>query len=202
MARPRAPEEERRSECFAIRLTPAERLALQEEAERLSLSPTSLARQRLLRGRVVVQEHRRLDPRQAFELGRIGVNLNQIARALNSGQNLNSAAIEAALGELRQLLAAALRPGPDAGTGEPDAGVGGFVGEVRAAGEDAPPLPEIGEACAGGETGAEIQGGEVCEPIVPEQPSPETGESADPAPTRPTAAPVPNKPPMGAPHGS
>jgi hypothetical protein len=114
MARPRRPEDERRSECFAIRLTPGERIALQDEAERLSLSPTSLARQRLLRGRVVVQEHRRLDPRQAFELGRIGINLNQIARALNSGQNINPAAIEGALAELRGLLADIVRPGAEA----------------------------------------------------------------------------------------
>ncbi len=145
MARPRAPEEERRSECFAIRLTPAERLALQEEAERLSLSPTSLARQRLLRGRVVVQEHRRLDPRQVFELGRIGVNLNQIARALNSGQNINPAAIEAALAELRTLLAQIVRPSGDAPAGGPEAGTGGRVGESREAEEAAPSLPQNGD---------------------------------------------------------
>ncbi len=145
MARPRAPEEERRSECFAIRLTPAERLALQEEAERLSLSPTSLARQRLLRGRVVVQEHRQLDPRQVFELGRIGVNLNQIARALNSGQNINPAAIEAALAELRTLLAQIVRPGGDAPAGVPEAGTGEFVSESREAEEVAPPLRQNGD---------------------------------------------------------
>jgi len=142
MARPRAPEEERRSECFAIRLTPAERLALQEEAERLSLSPTSLARQRLLRGRVVVQEHRRLDPRQVFELGRIGVNLNQIARALNSGQNINPAAIEAALAELRSLLAQIVRPSGDAPAGGPEAGTGGSVAQSREVEEATPQLPQ------------------------------------------------------------
>lgn len=155
MARPRSSETERRSECFAIRLTPGERIALIAEAERLAISPTSLARQRLLRGRVVVQEHRRLDPRQVFELGRIGVNLNQIARALNSGQSINPATIEAALAELRQLLAGILSARAEAGPG------------VRggADAEAAPPLPEIGD-------GGDAPAGE-----------------ADPAPTRPAAAP-------------
>jgi hypothetical protein len=113
MARPRRSDDERRSECLTIRLTPAERLALLAEAEQLSITPTSLARQRLIRGRLVVHEHRRLDPRQVFELGRIGVNLNQIARALNSGQHLNPATIEGVLAELKRLIGEILRPEAD-----------------------------------------------------------------------------------------
>lgn len=111
MARPRSSEDERRSECFAIRLTPGERLALTHEAERLSISPTELARQRLTKGRVVVHEHRQLAPRQVFELGRIGINLNQIARALNSRQNINPATIESAIDELKKLIASLLLDG-------------------------------------------------------------------------------------------
>jgi hypothetical protein len=111
MARPRSSEVERRSECFAIRLTPAERLSLLDEAERLSISPTELARQRLITGRVVVHEHRQLAPRQVFELGRIGVNLNQIARALNSRQNINPATIEGAIDELKRLIASLMLDG-------------------------------------------------------------------------------------------
>jgi hypothetical protein len=173
MARPRGSEDERRSECFAIRLTPAERLALQDEAERLSISPTSLARQRLLSGRVVVHEHRRLDPRQAFELGRIGVNLNQIARALNSGQRLNPAAIEAALAELGELLAEIVRPRSEIGENPATAAV---------------PSPEIGE-------GGEAPAGDAPSPET----GPETGEAADTAPIRPTAAKPTQKPPPRAP---
>ncbi len=105
MARPRISDEERRSECFTVRLAPAERLALQAEAARLRMSPTELARQRVLRGRVVVREHRQLDPRLVFELGKIGVNLNQIARALNSQQQVNPAVIHAAIAELRPVIA-------------------------------------------------------------------------------------------------
>lgn len=124
MARPRSSEDERRSECFAIRLTPAERLSLLDEAERLSMSPTELARQRLTRGRVVVHEHRKLGPRQVFELGRIGVNLNQIARALNSRQNINPATIESAIAELRQLIAGLLSGGGEAPAGGREAPAG------------------------------------------------------------------------------
>jgi Mobilization protein NikA len=134
MARPRSSEDERRSECFAIRLTPGERLALQDAAERFSMSPTELARQRLTKGRVVVHEHRQLDPRQVFELGKIGVNLNQIARALNSRQNINPATIESAIAELKKLIASLLLDGgPDApkpgacGGGEAPAGRSGEV---------------------------------------------------------------------------
>ena len=84
MARPPKDDTERRSQCFAIRLTPSERLSLIAEAERLAISPTELARKRITRGRIVVQEHRQQDPRLVFQLSKIGVNLNQIARALNS----------------------------------------------------------------------------------------------------------------------
>jgi hypothetical protein len=111
MARPRAPDTDRRSECFAIRLTPGECIALQDEAERLSMTPTELARQRLTKGRVVVHEHRQLAPRQVFELGRIGVNLNQIARALNARQNVNPATIQSAIEELKPLIASLMLDG-------------------------------------------------------------------------------------------
>jgi hypothetical protein len=105
MARPRKDDEERRCEFLTVRLTPAERLSLIAEAERLCLSLAELARQRLTKGRVVVQQHRKLDPQQAFELGRIGVNLNQIARALNSQQRLNPATVQGSIDELKELIA-------------------------------------------------------------------------------------------------
>ena len=162
MARPRCSEGERRSECFAIRLTPAERLSLLDEAERLAISPTELARQRLTRGRVVVHEHRQLDPRQVFELGRIGVNLNQIARALNSRQNINPATIEAAIKELKQLIASVLLDGRLGGGGEAPAG-----------------SPE-----AEGESGGEAPVGEPGEPS-PHRPNRRPGAEAGP----PTGAP-------------
>jgi hypothetical protein len=131
MARPKTSDDERRSEFLVLRLTPAERLALIAEAERLSMTLTELARQRITRGRVVVREHRQLDPRQVFELGKIGVNLNQIARALNARQNINPATIEAAIGELNELIAVILQPGdglPNSGEGGADARAGDDVG--------------------------------------------------------------------------
>ncbi len=108
MARPRISDDERRSECFTIRVSPAERLALQAEAARLRMSPTELARARVLKGHVVVREHRQPDPRLIFELNKIGVNLNQIARALNSQQNVNPAVIEGTVAALQPVLAGLL----------------------------------------------------------------------------------------------
>lgn len=121
MARPRIGDNERRSELLVLRLTPAERLALVAEAERLSMTLTELARTRVVKGRVVVREHRQLAPRQVFELGKIGVNLNQIARALNERQNLNPATIESAIHELKTLIASLLpgAPGGPPEDGEP-----------------------------------------------------------------------------------
>ncbi len=127
MARPRVSEDDRRSECFAIRLTPNERIALQTEAERLALTPTELARQKLVEGRVVVRGHRQLSPQHVFTLGRIGVNLNQIARTLNSGRAMASGEIDEVLRELRQILAAIIGEGGPSG-GDPAAGGGPTAG--------------------------------------------------------------------------
>jgi hypothetical protein len=119
MARPRTSDDERRSEFLVLRLTPAERLTLVAEAERLSLTLTELCRQRVVKGRVVVHEHRQLAQRHIFELGKIGVNLNQIARALNERQNLNPATIESAIDELKTLIAGLLIGDPGARAGGP-----------------------------------------------------------------------------------
>lgn len=143
MARPRISDEERRSECFTIRLAPDERLALLAEAGRLRMSPTELARQRVLKGRVVVREHRQQDPRLVFQLGKIGVNLNQIARALNERQSVNPALINAAIEDLRPVIARLML--------DPDAGDGVSVDEPTPARPHSTPRgPASGKAPPGG----------------------------------------------------
>ena len=72
MARPRLGEEERRTRTVGVRVTEAEAEELQERAQAARLSMGAYLRRRGLGQRV-------------RELNRIGVNLNQMARAMNSG---------------------------------------------------------------------------------------------------------------------
>ncbi len=83
--RPPLPAEERRDRRAVVRLTAAEVLEVADRAASARLAPAVYMRRRALAEpvrRVVVQ---RLGAAERRELNRIGVNLNQIARALNAG---------------------------------------------------------------------------------------------------------------------
>lgn len=84
MARPRKDPAEQRTETLGIRLTPAERLQLDQAASAAGLTPSEYARRLALQGRVAIRQSRALDPAVFEELRRIGVNLNQLARVANS----------------------------------------------------------------------------------------------------------------------
>ena len=77
MARPRLDEEERRARTVGVRVTEAEEAELRERAQAARLSMGAYLRRRALGQRVRIAAELR-------ELNRIGVNLNQMARALNS----------------------------------------------------------------------------------------------------------------------
>ena len=83
MARPRLGEEERRSRTVGVRVTEAEAEELQERAQGARLSMG--AYRRGLGQRVRMGAERRLGAAELRELNRIGVNLNQMARAMNAG---------------------------------------------------------------------------------------------------------------------
>ena len=85
MARPRLGEEERRGRTVGVRVTEAEAEELQERAQGARLSLGAYLRRRALGQRVRSAVERRLGAAELRELNRIGVNLNQMARALNSG---------------------------------------------------------------------------------------------------------------------
>lgn len=85
MARPRLVEEQRRSRTVGVRLTAGEAEALSAQARAARLSLGAYVRRRALGQRVRVVEERRLGAEELRELNRIGVNLNQVARQLNSG---------------------------------------------------------------------------------------------------------------------
>ena len=85
MARPRLGEEHRRTRTVGVRVTEAEAAELRERAQAARLSMGAYLRRRALGQRVRMVAERRLGAAELRELNRIGVNLNQMARAMNSG---------------------------------------------------------------------------------------------------------------------
>lgn len=111
MARPRLDEEERRTRTLGVRLTAGEAEALSEQARAARLSMGAYVRRRALGQHVRVAEERRLGPAELRELNRIGVNLNQIARLLNSGAARAPTGTRTAVERVEELVAGLLSGG-------------------------------------------------------------------------------------------
>ena len=115
MPRPKKQQQEARSVVFGVRFTADERAALEAAAATLGVSPTDYARAAVLGGRVEAAPVP-LPPSgcslsvapagvaHIVALNRVGVNLNQIARALHSGLGLVPADLEACLERVNVLL--------------------------------------------------------------------------------------------------
>lgn len=104
-----------------IHMTPEERVALRAAAEAAGLGPSSYARRVVMRSLGLEPKVRRRPSEMAAAigrmlgtLGRIGSNLNQLARAANRGVQVPAASVDVAQAELAQLTAAvmALRQEP------------------------------------------------------------------------------------------
>ena len=84
MARPKkAPDELRSERLPAPRVTASELVFIEEQAARAGLGLAEYCRRRIL-GFRVTSRRSSADDRVLAELNRIGVNVNQIARAMNS----------------------------------------------------------------------------------------------------------------------
>ncbi|MEZ5896970.1 MAG: MobC family plasmid mobilization relaxosome protein [Parvularculaceae bacterium] len=105
MGRPKKQLHEKRSQRFNIRYSPAEMRHIRLQAHKAGLEPHEYARRRTL-GHIVVTQTTtgRTDPALINELNRIGVNLNQIARAANMGREVEED-WSALIIELRRVLA-------------------------------------------------------------------------------------------------
>lgn len=106
MARPRKSEFEKRTAHLPpVRLTDAELVAIADQAKAAGLSVSEYARQRLAGGSVTVRDRRpaRSQARLLSELNRCGVNLNQVARHLNSGAAMSDD-LGIVLAELHRVL--------------------------------------------------------------------------------------------------
>lgn len=106
MPRPTKHPDEQRSVRLTVRYTAAERVFLEEQAVAAGVSVSDLVRRRSL-GLAVQPRRARADAALLSELNAVGVNLNQIARNLNTGRALRMDA-EVALSELRGLIARVL----------------------------------------------------------------------------------------------
>lgn len=104
IGRPRKDPQELRSDRLPdIRVTAAERLFIETEAAAAGLSVSEFMRRRALGGKIIAKPTA-ADDALLVALNRAGVNLNQIARAVNSGRDL-PAHFAAALAEVRAAVA-------------------------------------------------------------------------------------------------
>ena len=88
-----------------MRVTEAEAEELQERAQGARLSLGAYLRRRGLGQRVRLAAERRLGAAELRELNRIGVNLNQMARAMNSGAVSSPAETQEAVERVGELVA-------------------------------------------------------------------------------------------------
>jgi hypothetical protein len=102
MARPKKAPEEKRDARISPRFTTAEQAEVEQNASALGISPPEFARRRILSYRLpeaAMSEQARASLGAAFN--RLGVNLNQITRKLNS---LNRGPVPSALEDELQAL--------------------------------------------------------------------------------------------------
>ena len=82
---PRPAPNRRRNVCVSVRMTPAEKEALDRNAEKAGLSRTEyLIRNALDKGVCVFGSKEQMD-QLIHEVNKIGVNINQIAKVFNRG---------------------------------------------------------------------------------------------------------------------
>lgn len=87
MARPRKQEHEKRNQRFNVRYTLAEVEHIRVQANAAGLSPHEYIRRRTLGYKVAASFNEKADPALISEVNRIGVNVNQLARATHRGSD-------------------------------------------------------------------------------------------------------------------
>ena len=90
---------------FTIQLTKEERLALELKAHIADLSLSEFVRQSIKKVKISNLDDRELKKERTRQIARIGNNLNQIARKVNSNENtINTAKIRSDLKAIKQKL--------------------------------------------------------------------------------------------------
>jgi hypothetical protein len=104
-------EQRQRTAHLMVRLTPAERATLDAAADRAGLSLAGYARSTLLAAKPVRQARRPPVERAALArllgaVGKLGANVNQIARVLNAGGSIDPPAFAGATADIAVVRAA------------------------------------------------------------------------------------------------
>lgn len=102
--RPRMAQGEARDDRLPrLRVTAAERAAVEVRAAQAGLELSEFCRRAILGQRVTAQPIRMAQAQLLAEINRIGVNLNQLARAANAGRPM-PASVDAAVIEVRAVI--------------------------------------------------------------------------------------------------
>lgn len=118
MARPKIDPAKKRTEGVRIPLSPVELAKLNAKADEAKTNVTAFVRASALGKSIKVEKSTAPDFITRDELRRIGVNLNQIAKAMNAQKSVAPDALNSALQKLDQLFDEWLnhdtksRPGP------------------------------------------------------------------------------------------
>ena len=106
MARPKKQALEKRTEQLNLRLTLGEVEAIRTEAAKAGLGVAEFVRRRALGYQVPVASARASDPALITEINRIGVNVNQLTKAVHMDDHRSPFTAEwrSLLAELRQVL--------------------------------------------------------------------------------------------------
>jgi hypothetical protein len=104
MARPKADPTDRRDIRVNLRMSAVEYAAAQERADRSGLPVASFARAAILSRKLPAAAGPAVDFETKHELRRIGVNLNQIAKALNARREAMPHSLDRVCRELEAVL--------------------------------------------------------------------------------------------------
>jgi Bacterial mobilisation protein (MobC) len=86
MGRPKIERDKKLSQRFIFRLTEDEQNRISRAAEACGIASGTLVRTKLFKGRFPEPKTAKLDLNTFLELRKIGVNLNQLTKKVNSGQ--------------------------------------------------------------------------------------------------------------------
>lgn len=104
MARPKKSPSDLRTVHVAFCVSPSEQARLEELAEKAQLTKAEFARTAALGKSIKVVESSSPDFLDRNELRRIGVNLNQLARAVNEGRLPSPARLDGVIAKLDSLF--------------------------------------------------------------------------------------------------
>ena len=105
MARPKIDPMKRRTAQVSVAVSPAELAALQEKADRAGMNVTAFTRASALSRKLPAPSTASpVDFETRAELRRIGTNLNQIAKAMNAGQQALPASLVIAAEKLHAIF--------------------------------------------------------------------------------------------------